>query len=79
MIVKTTMNEISPTSTSTQPQEYQCTITAVGDKNSVTDFQNFFVEYCKGFADGMRQAQAKVLADMAANPTQWKEDGNNGS
>jgi hypothetical protein len=68
MIVKTTTKEISPTSTSTKSREYECVITAVGDKNSVTDFQNFFVEYCKGYADGMRQAQAKILANMAANP-----------
>jgi len=76
MIIKTTMKEISPTSTSTKSREYECVITAVGEKHSVTAFKNFCVEYCKGYADGMRQAQAKVLVDMAANPIPVEETKN---
>jgi len=73
MIIKTTMKEIPPYSTSTKPREYECVITAVGEKHSVTAFKNFCLEYARGYSDGMRHAQAKVLAEMAANPIPVEE------
>jgi len=78
MIVKTTMKEISPTSTSTKSREYECVITAVGDKNFVTAFENFCSEYARGYADGVRHAQLQIgkeRTSLSANPNPWNEGG----